>query len=236
MALLQTLAQLRSATRQQADADGTDALARHPDANVNDMVNRGLAALYRILVRSRGDQRYLSSQVITTVAGTTTYALNAAFMHLISMDITVDGHKYWLEAFQPNERPLLSDPNVSWTGKPFTYAIRGNDIELLPAPTGVYTVNAWFVPAPVALSSDSDATDTIARLDDYVVWYAARELATKDKAWDLVSTLSAKMGEMRSDVEAIARARDQNSPSRIVDESFNDRFGRTGAASRRRFF
>lgn len=236
MALTQTLAQLRSATRREADLEGTDALSRHPDSDVNDAVNRGLAALYRILVRSRGEQRYLSSQSISTAAGTTTYALGSTFMHLISIDITVNGRKYWLQAYQPNERVSLSDTNIAWTGEPFCYAIRGDNIELLPTPGGVYAVTAWFVPAPVALSSDSDTTDTIARLDDYVIWYAARELATKDRAWDLVAALTAKLNEMRDDIESIARSRDQNSPSRMTDESVNDRFGRTGVFTRRRRF
>lgn len=232
MALTQSLSQLRSATRRTADVEGTDALVRHPDTDVNDAVNRGLAALYRILSRSRGEQRYLSVYSFETEDGTSLYPLPADFMHLISIDITVDSRKLWLDAFQSNERPALSDTNVAWTGKPFAYAIRGENIELLPIPGDAYDVNIWYAPALSTLTSDSDTFDTIERLDDYVVWYAARELATKDKSWDLVSALTAKLQEMRGEVEAIARARDQNAPSRIVDETVNDRFGRTGVFRR----
>jgi hypothetical protein len=217
-----------------ADAEGSDALARHPDADVNDAVNRGLAALYRTLVRTRGDQRYLSSQAISTVAGTTSYTLSTSAMHIISVEGTVNGSRIWFDAFQPEEYPLLSDTSAGWSGQPFRYALRGaTDIVFLPVPQSVYTINVWFVPVPSTLASDSDTFDTIARLDDFIVAYAARELAMKDKAWELVAALKGKLEEMRADVEAIARQRDQNAPGRIIDEGLHGRNGRLVARGKR---
>ena len=228
MPLTQTLAQLRSATRRLTDTEGTDALERHPNADVNDYVNRGLAALHRILVRSRGDQRYLTQGTITTVAGTSSYALSSVastMMHVISVDITLDGRKVWLDAFQPEEYALLSDTNNSSDGRPTAYAIRGDNLVLLPVPTAVYSGSLWYVPHVVTMTADADVFDTIDRLDDYVIHYAGLFIAMKDKAWELAALLKANLGEMRTDIEAIARSRDPNSSGRIVDESLHTRTG-----------
>jgi len=227
VSLMQTLPQLRSATRRMADAEGVEALSRHSDADVNDAVNRGLAALYRILVRTRGDQRYLSSQTITTVSGTRDYTISTSAMHIITVEAIVNGARRWLDAFAPEEFPLLADETS--TGGPMRYALRGaTTITLLPTPDGVHSCIVWFVPVPPTLSG-SDTFDTIARLDDYIVAYAARDLATKDKAWELVAALTAKLTEMRGDVESIARQRDQNSVGRMIDEDMHG----TSKASRR---
>ena len=68
--------------------------------------------------------------------------------------------------------------------------------------------------------------DTIARLDDYIVTYAARFLAEKDKNWDHYDRLTARLSELKAEVETLGRNRDLNSPGRIVDISQRDRWGR----------
>lgn len=227
MPLTQTLALLRGNVRRQCDIEGTDALARFPDVEVNDYVNRGVAALYRILVRSRGDQRFLSSTSITTVAGTSGYSLNAAFMTLISVEGTVDGRPIWFEAYQPEEHAFLADADSGWGSAPIYYAIRGGTtIDFLPTPQAVYSLTAWYVPAPTALSSDSDTIDTIARLDDYVIWWASREVAAKQGAADREAAMTAKLAVLEPEIEALARRRDHNSPPRMIDDDLHDRYGR----------
>jgi hypothetical protein len=104
----------------------------------------------------------------------------------------------------------------------------------LPVPKAVYSITLWYVPHPTTLVNAGDTFDTIARLDDFVVWYAARELATKDGSWELVGVLKAKMDEIRSDIENIARQKDQNGVGRMVDEGLYGRTGRLMYPGRRR--
>lgn len=226
MALTQTLLQLRTNVRRMADVAGTTALQRHPDADLSDYVNRGIAALRRELDVAIPDQRFLTSDTVTTVVGTTSYALESDFTFLVSVDILANGTKTWLLPFEMHERASLTTPDSATSGIPFTYRLRGANLELLPAPQGVYTVTVWYVAAPTTLSADGDTFDTITRLDDYVIAYAAKLVAMKDKNWDLAQACDGIMDRMRDDVQFIARSRDRNAPSRIVDESLADRWGR----------
>lgn len=226
MALNQNLAQIRENVRRFTDTRGQNALARHPDADVNDYINRAFGSLHRILTESLPDQRVLSSSTITTVAATSTYNLPSDFDHLISVDLTANGVKSWLVAYEQHERPALTDPNGSYQGVPFRYRLRGSVIELLPTPQAVYTGTLWYVPTPSQLSSDSSSYDTINRLDDYIIAYASRFVAVRDKNWELAGACKSLVEELRGEVETLARSRDKNSPPRIVDESYADRWGR----------
>lgn len=133
-----------------------------------------------------------------------------------------------------NDRPGLSDTNIASSGIPLFYRLRAGNIEYLPTPgASGYTSTLWYVPVPVTLASGGATTfDTIDRLDDYIIWYAAREVAKKDRLWDLHNVLSQNLAELRSDIEMLARNRDMNSPPRVRDDLACDRFGRSGERDR----
>lgn len=233
MALSRTIDQMVDALRRSTDTQGTAALERHPDADVFDYVNRGIAALDRLLKRFDNGQRYLSSSTITTVSGTETYALPADFMHLVSLSGTFDGEVRWLTSYEMNERPALADTNAGWTGEPLYYRLRGDNVSLLPTPAAVYTLTLWYSPAPSTLTT-TQTYDTIARLDDYIVAYAAQFICEKDRNWEHYDRLGARMARLESEVEAIGRNRDMNSPARIIDVAERDRFGRSNYRGRLR--
>lgn len=233
MALTQTLVQLRTNLRLFADVGGANALLRHPDSSCNDYLNRGIAALYRVLETAVPDQRFLAQTTVTTAQGTSLYALPSNFDHLISVDLSANGLKSWLIAYEMHERPALTDPSISYTGIPFCYRLQAGNVELLPVPQGVYTATLWYVPSVGQLSADSDTTDTISRLDDYVLAYAGRLVGVRDKNWQFVATCKGIIDEIRADVEVAGRSRDKNSPPRVVDESQADRWGRRHNLPRR---
>lgn len=225
MALNRTIDQMVNATRRATNALGTTALQRHPDVDVFDYVNRGIAALDRRLKLADTGQRFLSSTTITTAAGTESYALPATFMFLISLSGSIDGVMRWFTPYAHNERPLLSDPNAGWTGEPLYYRIQGSNLSLLPVAAGVYSLTLWYAPNPSTLTT-GQSYDTIARLDDYIVCYAARLIAEKDSNWELHDRMGARLAELQGEIEAIGRNIDANSPARIVDATVRDRFGR----------
>lgn len=233
MALTQTLLQLRTSVRKMADAAGTSALVRHPDADVNDYINRGLGAVFRLLSMSLPDQRFLATTSITTSQGISLYTLPADFDHLISIDITANGTKSWVMGYEMHEHASLTDPAATYTGIPFTYRLRGASIDLLPTPGNAYTVNLWYVPNASQLASDGATWDTISRLDDYVIAFAVKLIAVRDKKFELANECRLQMKELEDEIRAIARTRDKNSPSRIVDEYHADRWGRRRMLPRR---
>ena len=234
MALNQSLAQLRTSVRSFANVGGATALLRHPDAEISDYVLRAIGSLYRHLTEAVADQLFLASTTITTVSGQTTYSLPSDFDSLISADLTAYGVKVWLTSYENNERPALTDPSLANNGVPTCYRLRGGTIiELLPAPGAGYTVTLWYVP-DAQQPAEGQVFDTISRLDDYIVAYAARLVATKDKNWDLVNECRTVCKELEAEIAFISRSRDRNSPSRITDQYVVDRWGRH-LPHRRRF-
>lgn len=217
---------MRNGVRKFANVQGTTALLRHPDADLNDYINRALGSLHRKLTTALPDQRILASTTITTSSAVTTYALPAGFDHLISAEIVVNGHRTWLQGYEMFERAMLASADQPVEGIPFTYRLRGSNIELLPTPKDDYDVLLWYVPAASQLTGNTQAYDTISRLDEYVIAYASRPIAVKDKNWDLVAACKSVMDELSGDIDVLARNRDRNSPPRIVDVYQTDRWGR----------
>lgn len=225
MSLNRTIDQMVKATRQAANVQGATALQRHPQADLFDYVNRGIAALDRLLKLADNGQRFLSAHTFETSSGLELYELPSDFLSLISLSGDIDGALRWFTSYEHNERPSLADKNAGWSGAPLHYRLRGGNISLLPVPAATYTLTLWYAPAPSALTT-GQTYDTIARLDDYIVNYAARIIAKKDSNWELYDRLGAELAEMRGEIEALGRSRDQNSPARIIDVAVRDRFGR----------
>lgn len=227
MPLTRTRENLRDDIRKFANVQGTTALQRHPSADINDYINRALGSLHRRLRAIDTDQRILSTSTGTTTAGTTTYSLPSDFDFLISVDMTIDSRKHWLQAFDLSERPELTTPDTSFIGKPFVYRLRGSNIEFLPSPTGEYSYTLWYTGTATQLSSDAATFDTISRLDDYIIAYASRLIAIKDKNFDLVQACKDTLLELEQEIDILARGRDKNSPPQIVDVYRANRWGRT---------
>lgn len=235
MAITRTLAQLRADVRKFSNAQGTTALLRHPDADVNDYINRALGSLHRRLRAIDADHRILSQQTVglgfalpATEAGTSIYALPSDFDFLISVGIVIDSRTVWLEPYETNERHMLVSEDQAYIGRPFTYRLLANNIEFLPVPQGEYSYYLFYTSTATQLSGDSQEFDTIARLDDYVIAYASRFIATKDRNWDLVNECKALIGELEAEIDVLARGRDKNSNARITDIYQADRWGRRG--------
>lgn len=227
MALNRTRENMRDGVRDRANIKGTSALARHPDATLNEHINEALGLLHARLTSAMPDQRILASTTITTVSGVSTYALPAGFDFLISIELTVDGRRHWLTSYEMPERADIISPDQPTLGIPFAYRLRGGNIELLPTPDAGYTPLLWYTPAATQLTGDAQTLDTIARLDAWVIGYAAKLVATKDKNWDLVAACEATCTALEPLIDQLGRNRDRNSPPRIIDSRVRSRWGRS---------
>lgn len=236
MSLDQSLAQMRANVRDFANIAGTTALARFPDLKVNEAILRAIGSLYRKLNEARPGQRYLNTNTITMVAGQAAYPLPSDFESLISVDLSANGVKIWLDNYTLKERPTLTDPSEAWSGVPFGYRIEGNLIEFLPTPqSATYISTLWYVPNAPQPDQDAKSIDTIERLDDYIIAYASRIIATKDKAWDLVAECRTVCEELDGEIKTLGRSRDRNGTVTIVDTYQTDRFGRNARRPRTRW-
>jgi len=222
MALTRTRAEIRSDVRRGADIEGTSHLERHPDSDLNVYIDAGYGAFHRKLAEVMPDVRLLLSASASTVSGTSQYTLTTDFsvsnvLAIYSVDMVIDGEKVWLRPFEMHERPMLSDTSVNTTGVPAAYRFRVDTLELLPVPAGVYTVTVWYIPTQSGFANDAATMDTIQRLDDYVTKWAIREVALKDKHWDLHDRMSGRLKELEAEIEFFARSRDVSAPARVTD-------------------
>src|SRR4051812_603462 len=204
---------MRANVRRFTNTGGVTALARHPDSDIDEYLDRALGATHRILTGALPDQRILSSATVTTSNGVALSPLEADFDHLISVDLSANGVKAWLIGYEMHERAMLTDPSATYTGIPFTYRLRGSNIEFLPTPSGIYVATLWYVPNATQFASDVQLYDTISRLDDYIIAYASRFVAVRDSNAQLQATCDQMIGEFREELERAARSRDKNSPS-----------------------
>jgi len=227
VSLNQTLAQMRAGVREFANVKGTSALARHPDATLNDNIDRALGSLRRKLDAAQPDQRYLATTTLATTAGVSLVPLPADFQFLISLELSTDGYRRWFQAYDMREHADLTSPDLPTNGIPYVYRLMGGNLDLLPVPNAEYTPQLWYVPDHDQLESDGDTFDTISRLDDYIIPYAARLIAIKDKNWDLVAACKQLIDEITPEIEAIGRNRDRNGQRKPVDVFMRDRWGRS---------
>lgn len=226
MPLTRSIDDMVSDLRYVADIGGTSSVARHPDAALFNLINRGIAAFHRKITSLAPDQRELSSTTISTVKGTSVYSLPTDLFSLLSLHIDADGSRVWLkDSFNPGDRAALTDPQASYRGVPSAYRLQAGNIEFLPVPQGIYTVTLYYAPNPDTLTT-GETFDTISRLDDWVIWYAAKEVAKRDRLRDLYSMCTADMAALEGEILELARNRDRNAPATIQSAIAVDRFGR----------
>ncbi len=225
MALSRTVAQFLTDMRQRSDNEGTSALDRFPDPECILYLNRAVWAFHRIVVESRGGNYKVSAVSVPTVSGTSVYALDAAFYRLLNVNATLNGHKIWLDSFDENERAQLSDANNGWSGQPFKYSLVGSNIELLPTPTAVYTIEVRFVPDPPTLVAGNSYDAVNGDGVNFIVDTAAGFMASKDENWELYNSLKSSAATCKEALEMSLPNRDQNTPPRIQNVRPMSRFG-----------
>jgi len=225
MALTRTLAQLRDSVQRTADVVAFT--ARHTEASVNDLINRGLGALQRVTAIVDPEFRPIASTTITTDGAATEFALPSNCRSVISVMYTVDGESVWLDGFEMHERPAMVDSTLTVNATRATnYRVIGSNIELLPLADEDHEALVWYATTANQLTSDAQTVDVYDRLDDYVIWWAAREIAMDRADWERHDRLTAKIAAMEADIQILARSRDLSGPARVVDVRLADSYGR----------
>jgi hypothetical protein len=230
VALTRTLAQLREAVQRTADI--REFTEKHPDAYVNDLINRGLGALSRICRTTNPEFQPIGSTTITTDGIESSYALPSNFRSLISVVYTDENSvRNWLQPYEFFERGELTNPETtSNSTRAYGYKVIGSNLDLLPRPPANHTALVWYATTVTQLAADAATFDTVERLDDYVIWYAAREIANERQNWQRYDRLTAAMGMLEGDIRVLARSIDLTAGPRVTNlqyaNTFRDRYGR----------
>lgn len=215
----------------QRTADVVAFTDRHTPESINLLINRGLGALSTLCRTTNPEFQPVGSTIITADGLATAFALPANFRSLLSLEYTGDGGlKTWLEPYEWFERPMLTDPVTQASSiRARYYKILGSNIELLPIPPKNHQALIWYATSVTQFSTtggDAQTFDTMERLDTYVIWWAAREIAMEREAWERHDRLDAKLKDLEGDIRILARSIDLGQPGRMTDHRYANWYGR----------
>lgn len=184
------------------------------DANIEERGNANLRKVYLALVRARGHEYFRAYEDITTVSGSSTYALNADMLEILSVSRQVGDEWEPLLDFNESERHDYDDWSSSRYGDPIRFQLRGDNIELQPTPRTAQTIRVSYVPSFLPITKGGGETfDGVAGFEEWAVWDTVAEFQAKDSAdWSLSM---AKAKWWSDEVEGMAGKRNAGMPKRI---------------------
>jgi hypothetical protein len=204
------LSTLRTRVRSWVDMIGSTFVS---DSEMNTAINSGLDELYDVIVSNFGDDYYVSSSALNTVAGTSAYALPSDFYKLLGVDLTMSSDAVALEAFNFKERNTYRAASGG-TVTP-RYRLEGNNLRLYPAPASVLSGTIWYVPQRTQLVLDGDTCNFPQGWEEYAVIDAALHATHKEES-DLSGLLQKKAALRQRIVDAAAN-RNLDAPARVTD-------------------
>lgn len=217
------LSVLRTKCRRLSNMETIDeANAFITDAELTERLNSNLRTVYDKLVEARGAGFYRSVYSFSTVAGTQAYALPAAFLALLSVNVTPStGQNYDLTDAQEGELSGLTS-GVTQGPLPTRYHLRGANIALLPTPSVVVPVALAYLPAFVELAADGDTFDGVCGFEEAAIWRTVAEMLAKDQSDP--SFAIGRAVEWDARIQKMASHRDVGGPPR-VERRYRKRWG-----------
>lgn len=190
MARTVTLLQLRTRARELAGVEG--------DPNVTDteltfLANQHVCEVYDALVDAGPADYYASTTTVTTVAGTTLYALPADFRTLLEV-----------YAQESNADVRLLHP-------------MGNGARArYRAPAAVWSCTVEYVPTPTLLVADGDTFDGVSGWEELIANLMARDVMVK-RDDNNVGVVINSIDRLQARISSRARSRDHGHPKYTTD-------------------
>ena len=220
------LVTMRTEVRRRANIENSTFIT---DAEINALLNEGLAEVYDLLVQARAQEYKRNAYGITTAAGTSSYVLPADFYALISVDIQYGSNlvisaKPYAE-FERNTYKWLPGWQLN---APVYYRLTGGNVTFIPVPSGTFSVTLNYYPTYTQLVNDSDTFDGVDGWEAYAIWFAVAACQSKHKTMDPAFAM-ARVAALKARIEALAAYRDAGNAERVHDTSDAfDEFGRGG--------
>jgi len=214
-----TLGQLITRVRQRSEQENSQFVS---DDEIVTYINASLSELYDLMINEYGEDYFISTDTITTTAGTSDYTLPDDFYKFVSIDLNANGNvNYSLQRFNFSERNKYQNTGYSVgtvsSTAPFKYTILGNNVKLLPVPQGTHTLTMYYVPQPPVL--DNTATEVSAQIPagwlEYVVIDSAIKVMAKEESDTTV--LEREKFSLAARIKNMANNRDSESPESVTD-------------------
>jgi len=179
MGILRNMADLIADVRKLADMEDTGFVS---DDEITGYINDANREATMVLGESYEDWN-LSSDDITTVAGTRDYAVAADFIRLRKVMYVRDyglstEREYPLKRANWNE----TDGGPLYERVPRRFRLQGSNIRFFPIPNAVLYYRAYYLAAPATLTKTQTGVEFQYGLDRFVVWDAVVKCLIKEKS------------------------------------------------------
>lgn len=212
----QTLDDLRRRARQRADMVDSEFIS---DAEITDLVNSSLGALYDQLVLSYGVDNFLDGYEFTCVVGQSRYDLPTDVQQAAGLDLQYSSSWYTLERFAHEDRLLYQNATDHIVGgvPRYRYRLRDGHLEIFPAPERTYSCVLNYIPRITKLSASSDIVNSsiVESWLEYVVVDVAIKCLTKEES-DTTQLMAEKQLLMQR-IQAASQKRDIAIPDPVQD-------------------
>lgn len=184
-------------------------------------VNMAYKDLYQQVILAKENYFTIPTSLVIQ-ANIVSYNLPSDFYKLDGVDLALDtdGRYLTLRPFQFLERnKFRSSLNLATApfGQIYRYMIVGDQIQFVPLPSQTATVQLWYTPEPVVITSLNQILSLPIGSDEYMSLYCACAMLTKEESD--CSALDAKRLQVLEQMKHSLRDRDEGSANYVVDES-----------------
>lgn len=225
MANTVNVSDLITLSRQRANMEASQFVT---DAEIVSLLDRGYKELYDLLVQTY-QEYFLTSTLVTLVAGTDNYPLPADFYKLQGIDYITQNStnsRWTMRPFMFNERNQYQSSAYlfSFSNTNLRYLISGSNLKFRPIPIQSGTIEVFYVPVPKTLTASStpgpteqNSIDAVNGYDEYVILDAAVNMLNKEESDS--TALRAMKEETTQRIIKSAADRDIGQPQRVTDVS-----------------
>ncbi len=192
------------------------------DSELVTYINESLSELYDLLVSRYGEDYFAKPEPFTiqTTGTEQIYSLPSDFYKALGVDLNLGGKEsITLKPFQFQERNRYYNSLIyGWDENAVTrarYRIIGRKLWIIPNPTGVRTIQVWYVPHAPILENDSDEFDAINGWEQYLIVDVAIKMLMKEES-DISAHLLEKQ-QLEKRIKTMASNRDIGQSSQVSD-------------------
>lgn len=200
-----TLLQFRDELRFLADIEGST--ARHPDANLNTLINRRWARA-RELVSELGCNRFLQYTTGNTSSSLEYIPWPVDAARIESLELTANGVTFDLSPGSLNERNEYRSASTD-KGTPQIYVpgvapsevadtLYPGRIYLFPNPSGTFPYRLWYMPTWTDVADDSYIFSDPIGMSQWVLWDCAAQLAFRDNETTYAAAIQERDRELNT--------------------------------------
>lgn len=190
----------------------------HPDSEIDDYINEGIAELYGKLVLAKGDEYFADDFASTTVAGINTVALPADFFKILGVRWHyASNRRIKLPRMDFQKFMGLGDNVVSgWSDwSSVYYMTQKQTVMFWPTPKEAHTLTIWYIPAAAKLTAPGDTFDGVNGWEKYVVLHAVRMVKLKRE--ESTGVTDTALADIEQKINSLSGNRDDGQPSHVID-------------------